>query len=121
MATTIIPSQLGYTAPNTASRSQIYLGKNFNVEFEAVGIGNDGRPDELQALKIHLSQAGVPLGAIYLDVTDIIALKATNPAIPSEVFLKLTEVSLCEVNDVTGETEEKRMIILGSPSYDPVS
>lgn len=117
MPSTIVPSQLGYTAPSTPNRSQIYLGKDLNVNFEAVGLGADGRPDELQALKIHLSQGGVALGAIYLDVTDIIALKQSNSNIPSELFLKLTEVSVCESDTATGETTEKRMVILGSPTY----
>lgn len=117
MANSIIPTQLGYTAPNTTYRSQIYLGKDVSANFEAVGLGAGGRPDVLQALKIHLSQGGVGLGAIYLDVTDIIALKAANPNIPNELFLKLVQVSVCEINNLTGEGEEKNMVILGSPTY----
>ncbi len=124
MSNTIIPSQFGYTAPNTTNRSQIYLGRNSNLGdsgFEAVGQGAGGRPDVLQALKIYLTKEdGSPLGAIHIDVSDIVTLKAANSNIPTELFLKLTEVSVCEINDVTGESEEKRMVILGSPTYNPV-
>lgn len=117
MSNSIIPTQLGYTAPNTPSRSQIYLGKDVNAQFEAIGLGEEGRPDALQALKIHLSQNGVAKGAIYLDITDIIALQNANSNIPAELFLKLMEVSVCEINPSTGDGEEKKMVILGSPTY----
>lgn len=117
MANTIIPSQIGYTAPGSALRSQIYLGKQVTVDFEAVGLGAGGRPDELEALKIHISQNGQAQVALYIDVTDILALKASNPNLTGEVFLQLKKVSVCEVNDTTGESEEKGMIILGSSTF----
>lgn len=117
MANTIIPSQLGYTAPGSALRSQVYLGKNVSVDFEAVGLGRGGRPDELEALKIHISQNGEAQLALYIDVTDILALKAANPSLTGEVFLQLKKVSVCEINDSTGESEEKGMIILGSSTF----
>ena len=118
MPNSVIPTQLGYTAPGSSLRSQIYLGKDVNASFEAVGIGGGGRPDALQALKIHLTKEdGTAIGAIYLDVTDIITLKEENSNIPDELFLKLVEVSVCEINDTTQESEEKRMVILGSPTY----
>jgi len=118
MPNSILPTQLGYTAPGSTLRSQIYLGKNVNADFEAVGVGADGRPDALQALKIHLTKEdGTAIGAIYLDVTDIITLKEANSNIPTELFLKLVEVSVCEINDTTQESEEKKMVVLGSPTY----
>ena len=117
MPNSIIPTQLGYTSPDSSLRSQLYLGKNVSVDFEAVGAGAGGRPDALAAVKIHLSQDGTALGAIYLDVSDIIALKDANENIPSELFLRLRQVSVCEINEATGEGEEKNMVVLASATY----
>lgn len=118
MAKTIVPSQLGYTAPGSRLRSQLFLGKNVNVQFEALGLGDDGRPDELQALKIHISQNGVAQGAIYLDVTDVLELKQKNSSLSGkELFLKLREASVCVLNEQTGEGEEKKIIILSSEPF----
>lgn len=118
MANTILPSQLGYTAPNSPLRSQVYIGKKVSASFEAIGLGERGRPDELQALKIYLSENGEAVGAVHLDVTDLYQVISENASLKGkEVFLKFRTVSVCEVNDETGEAEEKKMVILGSETF----
>ena len=115
MSNSVIPSQFGYTAPNSTNGSQIYLGKNVGVQFEAVGLGQGGRPDVLNAVKIHISKDGVAQGAIYINVEDVLTLKAANSNLTGEVFLKLKEVAVCE--EIDGVSTEKRMVILGSETY----
>ena len=129
MASTIIPSQIGYTAPGSAKRSQIYMGKNVAVGFEAIGLGLNGRPDVLEAFKIHISKIdkeGVasPAGAFYFDITDVLEIQAkTNfpkvKGVAEELFFKPREVSICEI-DKDGNGVEKNMVIFGSQTY-PVS
>jgi hypothetical protein len=116
MANTITPSQIGYNAPGSRNRSEIYLGRNTNVEFEAIGLGKNYRPDELQALKIHISRNNKSEGAIYIDIEDILNIKQQN-AINSELFLKLREASVCVINENTGESEEKKIIILSTEPF----
>ena len=118
MPNSIVPTQIGQTSPDSPLRSQVYIGRNVSVSFEAIGIGDGGRPDELQALKIYISKDGVKYGAIHFDVEDIADLFTDIPDLLSEeLFLKPVKVSVCEVNETTGEGEEKQMVVLGSKTY----
>ena len=121
MSNTVIPSQLGYTAPDSSLRSQVFIGKDLGLSFEAVGVGKDGRPDQLQALKIYISEGSERYAAIHIDVEDVKAMFADGLTIPDgenpQVFIKLRTVSVCEVDDKTGEAIEKKMVILGSQAY----
>jgi hypothetical protein len=136
MANTIIPSQLGYNAPGSTNRSEVWIGRDVSVSFEAVGLGKGRRPDALEALKINISKienAGQSnetvtlVSSLYLDVTDV--LEITNQAnypstngVKDELFLKLREFAVCEDtdNDGIGDTE-KRVVILASQSYPAAS
>jgi hypothetical protein len=115
MARTILPSQLGYTAPSSSYGSRVYIGRDVSVSFEAAGLGEGGRPDGIDALRIHIGQ-GDTQGIIYLDITDVNQIIAASQ-IKGNLFLKLREVSVCQVNDATGDSEEKKMVVLASEPY----
>jgi hypothetical protein len=116
MPNSIIPTQLGYTAPKSSLRSQVFIGKNTSVDFEAVGLGEGGRPDELQALKIYLNSLNSEKKCVlHFDISDVETLLESQNF--NEFFLKIREVSVCQINDDTDESEEKKMLILGSEPY----
>jgi len=125
------PTQIGYTPLGyTGLGSQVVIGRNTRSEWEAIGYGSGARPDILQQFVINLSYQGDffnPVSAdnplatdtnITLNVADIVTAFSGNLAnFPSTLSLKLTEVSVCEM--VSGESREKRMIIIGSQTYLP--
>ena len=132
MSNSIVPSQIGYTSPGSDLRSQIYLGRDTFVNFEAIGLGANQRPDALQSLKINISkivnygksdQLIETRGSIYLDIDDIIKIQSSDYYPSTEdggaenLMLQLKEVSVCE-QDKDGNSVEKRMVIIGSQTYD---
>lgn len=124
---TIFPTQIGYTPRSSdgSQPSQLVFGKNINVNWEAVGLGTNGRPDPLEAVSINitLTQGGVTTQPLIITIVanDLITIM-TNPNAPATFEMKLREVAVCEDtnNDGTADTE-KRMVILGSATYLPAS
>ena len=122
MNNSIIPSTIGSTPINSTNGSQLVFGRDVSVTFEAIGLGQTGRPDVLQKLIINLStiNAGVTTKtcSITLDPAAIITLITSNPNIPSPVNMSLVEAAVCVADD-SGNTTEQRMIIIGSATYLP--
>ena len=126
MANSIVPSQIGSTPISSTNGSQIIFGRDLGgngitVDFEAIGLGVGGRPDILQKLKINLSTSTdginyIKTVSIILDPSVILTLIAGNANVPKPLNMILKEVAICEEND--GISSEKRMVILGSDSYD---
>ncbi len=130
------PTQIGYTPlgfngiTGEGGGSQVVIGRDTNVEWEAIGYGSGARPDILQRMIVNLSyQRAInepvsdtnPLESdtkISLDVSDIILAYSGNAAnFPNRLLLTFKEASVCEI--VSGNAVEKRMIIIGSQTYDP--
>lgn len=131
MANTIVPSQLGYTAPNSTNGSQVFIGKDTLVSFEAIGLGQDGRPDYLEHLKINISRlvtqdeslSPQTVCSISINVNEVISI-ISNENYPSTnnvkdvLQLKLREFAVCEDTDGDGVAdEEKKVVMLASQSY----
>ena len=120
------PPQIGFTPAGSTLGSQIVMGKNTAVTFEAIGYGEKGRPQELQKIVINLSKfegtTYTTIGSISLDVQAITDLIAANSNIPNPISMTLREVAVCEDTDNDGTADaEKRMIIIGSQTYLPAS
>lgn len=114
-----IPTQIGHTQKNGTYTSQVVIGKKVSVSFEAAGIGADSRPDELEELKIHITDTNTNTNvlSLHISITDILELKQANSNIPTEIFMKLREYAICQINDSTGEAEEKNVVFLASEPY----
>lgn len=120
MSNSIIPTQLGYTPPGSTNGSQLVLGKDVTiVDFEAVGLGEGGRPDILNTLIINITNAGQKVISISIDGRDMTVLIARNANLPKNAVMTIKEAAICEQDDA-GNTTEKRILILASDSYDPV-
>lgn len=128
MPNTVLPAQLGTVPFNpggsgSASNSQIVMGRDPTVTFEAVGLGAQGRPDYLQTVKINFSKAPSgsntykQMGSVSFDVADVYSFFTGNLNVPQNLNIKFRQVSVCEVNDTTQETEERAMIILASQTF----
>lgn len=119
MSNSFFPTQIGFipTGTNgTANTSTLYLGSNATTTWEAIGFGQNGRPDYLQTLYLNLTKlvAGVPtlVATISIDVADVQAIiagdsNATAPALQ----IKMREVAVCDAGIA------KKMIVLGSSTY----
>lgn len=116
---TLHPTQIGYTPTgnynSVSTSSTLYLGRNAGVTWEAIGFGQDGRPDYLENLVINLTQVGTPnqtIASIVMSVTGIQAIIAASPnAAAQALSLTLREVSVCDAGVA------KKMIVLASPTY----
>ncbi len=116
---------------NIPSRSSVIIGRNTETSWEAIGYGSGARPDIVETIAFNLSyQRDLVAPAsdtnplktdtyIVLDVKDLVAAIQSNPDnFPAILNMKLKEVAVCEADD-SGETTEKRMIIIGSQTYLP--
>lgn len=123
MPDSIIPTQIGSTPPGSSLDSQVVIGKDTTVSFEAVGIGSQGRPDYVQNVIINLSKiennTTVTIAKIQLNVGDLITLMDKNKNMPKNLSLALKEVAVCEIADGSEEAVDKRMIVLASDTYLP--
>lgn len=133
-ANTSTPTQIGFTPPDFTSSgsSQIIIGRDTTSAWEAIGYGSGARPDVLQTFIVNLSfpqninapydpvnNPLVTTAQISLDVTDIVTAYTSNPTnFPSNLTLYLQEVAVCS-GDGNGNTQEARMIIIGSQQYLP--
>lgn len=127
MPNTFFPTQIGTTPSGYQGGSQVIIGRDLRVSWEAVGFGAGGRPDALENFVINISQlSGVaPIqssklngwrGQISLNVNDLVNIMKTNPAIAASGFnMKFREVSVCE--QVGDGTQEMKMLILASQTY----
>ncbi len=126
------PTQVGYTPLGYIDGSQVIIGRDSSVAWEAVGYGSGARPDFLQKFKINLSyQQDItqplsdsnPLETntfISLDITDLLEAYNANPDnFPTQLNLTFKEASVCEIPEGETEARERRMIIIGSQTYDP--
>lgn len=127
MANTIIPSQFGYSAPGSNLGSQIILGRDMSVSFEGIGLGAQGRPDILETLKINIcinsgvsgnaSSTAQKIASFNINCSDIRSLYTGNVNFPSAPEFKIREFSVCEINDTTEESEERKVALFASQSY----
>lgn len=119
----LFPAQIGFIPKKEGQKSEIIIGKDVSVEYEAIGFGADARPEELNSLTINISDGSVTPSvkklSIKIDIADVLAIIAANPSVPSNLTVSLKEASVCEV--VGEETVEKRMLILASQTYLPSS
>ena len=120
MSSSMLPTQLGYTPPESTNGSQLVLGKDITiVDFEAVGLGKGGRPDILNTLIINITNNGQKIVSISINGSDMAVLIAQNENIPKNMTMRIKEAAICEQDD-QGNTTEKRIWILASDSYAPV-
>lgn len=125
LANTSNATQIGSTPLNyTGGGSQLIIGRDVTASWEAVGYGSGARPDILENFVINLTnlRSGTDKGnkvSITLNYQELISIATGNPfSFPGTgLNLVLKEVSVCEM--VSGESKEKRMVIIGSQTYDP--
>ncbi len=124
MFNTVTPTQIGFIptgANGTVKTSSLYLGKNVDVTWEAVGLGAQGRPDYLQVVNLNLTKVVgtsnpilTRLGTISFDVSDLQTIIAGNSnATAAALTFKLREVDVCD------STTARKMMVLSSLPYDP--
>ena len=120
MANSFYPSQIGFIPTGVASpnnTSTIYLGRNVDVAWEAVGFGAQGRPDYLETININLTKIDgatqTRLGTISMNVSDIQdIIDGNSNAQAAALTLSLREVAVCDNGTA------RAMIILASDPYD---
>lgn len=121
MSTTFFPTQIGYIPTGNAAGvlvSSVTIGRTITGAYDGIGFGKQGRPDYVEDLVINFTSRATDgtltqKGAITLNVGDIIAAKATNANVPTNLNLTLREVSVCSAG------QAKKMIIIGSQVYSP--
>lgn len=120
---TLHPTQIGYTETGNALGANIVLGRDTSVAkggFEAYGFGKYGRPDYAQNIIANLTYRyqdnNYLIAKISMKGSDMASIMTANGNLNGTVTLALKEVSVCEV-DSQGNSVEKKMIILGSPTY----
>lgn len=122
MPNTLHPTQIGYTPIGSAYQSTVTIGGNASPgTWEAIGFGQNGRPDYMERLVINLvSPSGVApnqitrKGTCVLDVTQLIAIINGNSNAPSTGFaFALREVDVCENGTA------KKMVVFASQTYLP--
>jgi len=118
MPNTFIPSQLGWTQTGSANGSQIVLGKDLTVGWEAAGFGKAGRPDILEKVVINLTNTvqnpDAKRGSISIDVADLMTVIEANPENAPSVFrFELRQMDVCD-NGIA-----KKIMVLASQTYSP--
>lgn len=122
MPQSIIPTQIGSTPHSSSTTSKVVIGRDETLTWEAAGIGENGRPDNLEFLIINITNfnagAKTKVAQILLNVGDIMSIFNLNPkTVPAMIDMRIREVSCCEINDQTGEAEERKMMIVASQTY----
>ena len=122
------PTQIGTIPTGFAQNqaSQVIVGRNVSIADnspspEAYGFGKAGRPDFIESFSINLTENSsankltngtlTQRAMIYMDVTDLVTIRASNTNAPTRFDFTLKEVSVCE----NGTT--KKMVILASQTY----
>lgn len=117
MNPTFFPTQVGYTPTGSAYGSQIVLGRNLNTTWEAIGFGQQGRPDPLERVYMNLSQiSGLSTAAqkavVAFDVKSLLNILAARPLAPTTGFyFAFREYLVCD----NGTT--KAAVFLSSQPY----
>jgi hypothetical protein len=119
MSNSFFPPQIGFI-PTTGSTgintSTLYLGRNVDTTWEAVGFGQAGRPDYLETLYLNLTKlnAGVPdrIATLAFNVADVqtIITSHSNAGAAALTF-QIREVDVCSAGVA------KKMMILASAPY----
>lgn len=128
MGQSLLPQQIGWTpngvgnGPNgTNLQSQVFIGKDVSVSWEAIGIaaGNAGRPAPLENLIINFTQISTSkkIGSIQMNVNDLLTLMATNSNIPTDgsLSMKFTEFDVCQ------NGQPMKCLLLASQIYAPTA
>ncbi len=129
MANSLLPTQIGSIASGLNSSdvfqpSKVVIGNNITGGFQAVGFGTNGSPSILQDLVINITtnQQYPTTSPIIIRINaDDLSSITSNPNAPLDFVIKIKEVSICEVDDITNESVEKRMVVLASQTYLPPS
>lgn len=119
MSSSFFPPQVGFIPTGTTTgvlNSTVYLGRNVDVTWEAIGFGAQGRPDYLQTLYMNLTKVQgttkTRLATLKFDVADIqTIINADSAATAAALTFKLRQVSVCD------NGTNKKMIILASDTY----
>lgn len=115
MPNTFLPTQIGSTSLSYPSGSQVVIGRNIDVTFDAAGFGTGGRPDVVQNVILNLTETvdtfQVRLGTVSFNIADFLTILNTNPNTPDQFDMRLRQVLVCD-NGVT-----KNAIILMSQTY----
>jgi len=144
MSYTATPTNLGYTPTGTILPSgdttvlvgsQVVMGRNLyatptaaGLQFDAVGLGQGGRPDPVNRVVINLSNyfdqnkgfANGTYAFLTMDVNNVLDVLQTNPNAPGLMNFTLQEAATCET-DANGNTTEMRRMVLMSQPYLPAS
>jgi len=127
MPNSIIPTQLGYSAPSSSLGSQIFLGKDISIDFEAIGAGAEGRPDILESFKMNITlvsgaasnftNTNIKIASFNITANDVRGLYTGNANFPANAEFRLRQFSVCEFNDVTQESEERNVALWACQTY----
>lgn len=138
---TVLPTQIGYTPTGSASGAQLVIGRNTTANWEAIGFGNDGRPDANERLVINLTYIDksfvepklIHAGTAYLDANSLFKIiqqsitksnagvkeSNGNPIKKIDSFeFSLKEVFVCEDTDGDGVADlERSMLVFASQTF----
>jgi len=125
MPNTFYPTQIGFTPSGSANGSQIIIGRNIDVSWEAVGFGAEGRPDITQNMVINLTFEAIDgttlrVGEVKLNAKELFDIAVENNLQDEVIEISFKEISICETDD-EGNSTEKKMMILASKPYSPPS
>lgn len=117
----LIDPLIGYTPTGIGSpyQSQVIVGKDLSLSFEAIGFGPNSRPDLVEGVRLNLTlisgnqQDGGPqkMASLSFSANDISAIIDSASTLVGPVPFQLVEVIVCN-NGQSG-----RMMVLGSPVY----
>lgn len=118
---TLLPTQLGFQRKSNDKTSVVVIGKGAT---SYLGLGPDLSPDDLETLEINISQKEdggtyTLISTISINFSDLKAIIEGNNALTEakKIDLKAIEVSICSVDEESGEATEKKMVVLGSEPY----
>jgi hypothetical protein len=115
MPNTFLDPFIGYVPSG-----QIVVGGDPTVNWEAIGFGANGRPNPFGLMTINLCSSGdgafTKVASLQIAAGDILSIMTANQNSPTGFVLSLREVAVCS-GDNAGNTQEARMVILGSQIY----
>jgi hypothetical protein len=108
---------------------QLVIGQDPTVNWEAIGFGQNGRPNGMGTLTINICSSGngsfTKMASLQIAAGDLLTIMAANQNAPGnngaddKTFnFALTEVAVCSGDD-SGNTQEARMVIWASQMYLP--
>jgi len=121
MPNTFYPTQVGFTPSGSFQGSQVIIGRNIDVQWEAIGFGAGGRPDPVNNMVINLTftannGTALRVGEVRLNAEELFDIAIENNLQDDTIELTFREISVCETDD-EGNASEKKMIILASQTY----